>query len=199
MMRKYMSFIIIFSSSVMFSSEQDLFKRLEKEMRTVEVGPEGVELFQNFMNHMQAIKPDDKGNREVGYEIIKVKKNKMRISIDKITEEEVAKVKNNKLHLSVNHVEELFNYDETFPVFKGFRITSEGSVSISRDLDVEQFDMHSAPMIFLKSILDIFNQQVGRVRIPLGEDAAFVFSQSKCTSFVLGSAKDERGFSKRLE
>lgn len=179
MKQKYMCAVIMLISSMVFSSEEDLFKRLEKEVRTVELGSEGVQRFQDFISHMQTVDPDDKGNREIGYTVQKTKKNKVR--------------------LCVNDVEEILVHDETFDVFKGFRVTTEGSVSISRDLDVERFDLDSPPMIFLGCIVETFNQQVGKIQIPLEQDTVVTFWQPRSKRFILGCHQDKDGRPKNLK
>lgn len=179
MLYKYMIVLTIFVSSMAFSSEEDLFKRLESELRTVELGSEGIKQFQDFINHMQAVTPNDKGNREIGYTIQKTKKKKVRFS--------------------VNNIEEVLVHDQTFDIFKGFRVTTEGSVSISRDLDAERFDKDSPPMVFLGCIIKTFDQQVGRVLIPLEENNVVTFWQPRSKRFILGCSVDKDGRPKYLK
>lgn len=179
MIYRYIIVLLSFVPSVMFSSQEDLFKRLECELRTVELDSQGVEHFQNFINHMHMVAPDDKGNRALGYTVQKTKKNKVR--------------------LSRNNVDEILIHDETFNVFKGFRVTTEGSVSISRDLEVEKFDKNSPAIIFLGCIVQTFDQQVGRVRIPLEQDTTVTFWQPRSKRFILGCTQDKEGRPKSLK
>lgn len=179
MKKKYMNFIVILVSSIIFPSEEDLFKRLEREVKTIELDCQGAQYYQDFMNHIQMVKPDSKGNRVIGYMARKTKKNKVRSS--------------------VNNVEEVFIQDETFDVFKGFRVTAEGSVSISRDLDVEKFDINSPPIVFWGCLLGLFDQQIGRIQIPLEEDTVVTFWQQKSKRFILGCPQDKNGRPKKLK
>ena len=178
--KKFMSAIMALVSSLTFSSEEDLFKKLEKEVVTTSLHGQGIEYYQKFMHQMQTIDPDEQGNRDLGYTVQKTKKNITR--------------------LVIGDVEHVVKYDDSFEVFKGFRVTELGAVSISRDLDTEKFDALSPAMKFFSCIVNTFDSPVGRIQIPLQQDDAVVtFWQSRSKRTILGCVQDENGLPKRLE
>lgn len=179
MKRKGLMIVIMVISSRVYASEEDLFKRLEKEVRSEALDHSGIQQYKNFMAQMMLLSPDDHGNRELGYVEPKTKLKKVRTRVDDVE------------YVSVQR--------ETFHIFKGFRVSDQGAVSISKNLDIEQFDESSPAIIFLGCIAEIFSQNIGRIEIPVEEDGVVKFWQPRSKCLILGCCYDKNGLPKSVK